>query len=96
MPENETGRLIVCMLFQHVADFTTAAIGYASRLFEWQCPDLEGHVYPPLAAPKATRALSWPRFANGRACATKRYGARRRDGARPSKLQIRTLPFKRA
>ena len=84
MPENETGRLIVCMLFQHVADYTTAAIGYASRLFEWQCPNLEGHVYPPLAAPKATRALSWPRFANGR------------DGARPSKLQIRTLPFERA
>ena len=58
-----------------------------------QCPNLEGHVYPPLAAPKATRALSWPHFANGRACATKRYGARRRDGARPSKLQIRTLPL---
>jgi hypothetical protein len=27
---------------------------------------LEGHVYPPLAAPKATRAPSWLHIADGR------------------------------
>ncbi len=48
----------------------------------WYRPILEGHVYPPLAAPKATRALSWPHFANGR------------DGARPSSRRLRALPIR--
>ena len=44
-----------------------------------QCPNLEGH------------ALSWPHFANGRDPAAASAMAEE-AGARPSKLQIRTLP----
>ena len=43
--------------------------------------------------------MSWPsRFSgtNGRACAPKRSCVRRRDGARPSDPQIRTLPRRKA